>query len=446
MINIFKGAIVSDKKFHINSKGEAKPCNASVRGCRFGDSQHYDTFEAAQQVSDRNLQQEYSSFSQPLKKNISNGKNRKLINRIKSVIGDNPQFDPDYLMNVGKVFDEELTSRIPFEIDGRNLSYEDYETIEKETHKLIREVMDVDENLTTEVYGSLAKDLNNAVKILPNSVKNGFSLKDIPILAKTNRIDNRSFSGIHQGHAQFKVNAPSQGVEVYESERERVKDLPDKAMYIDEMFLESDLDGLKNNEIGMRVKIKSKGSNYYKEQWLGKKTSSSGKKISDSVEVYVNGKLKKLDVPVYELKSTQILTGSIIKAQKTDGKNGSESVLLHEYTHVVQMTDSSKVEDEIFKKLAYDQYYHDGIGDNVYKGFPDDYMGLYNSREVLTRSTEGMYKPTSNGFLYGKDKGENADTIRRWVMGYWLSKDVDERNKTKKANEAIREFKEKSKY
>lgn len=428
-------------KFHINSQGVAKPCSANVRACRFGgDSTHFDTIEEAQKVAEKQLNEEFSHTPQSLtKKNKDNdNKYNAISNSIKKAITDTPNFSPESLMNVGKIFDNELANRIPFDINNKNLTYDDYEVIEKETHKLVREVMEVDEDLSTEVYGSLAKDLNKATKILPNSIKNGFNLKDIPILAKSNRIDNNSFSGQHQGNVSFKVNAVSQGVEVSEYEQEKYKDLPDQSMYVDGFSLASDFEG---NNWGKRVKVKSTGSYFYKEKWIGKKSSQCGKKISDTAELYVNGRLMKLDQPVYEIKDTQFLTGSVIQAQKTDGKNGDESVLLHEYTHMVQMTDSTKAEEKMFEKLAYDQHYDKNLDESVFKGFPDEYMGLSNSREVLTRATEGFYKPTNNGYLYGENKGENADEVRQWVIGYWLSKDVSSQKNNKKVEEAIKKYK-----
>lgn len=58
------------QQYHINSKGDAKPCKASVRGCRFSKtSKHYDTLEDAQQAAEQRMNTEHSgSFNNTLSK------------------------------------------------------------------------------------------------------------------------------------------------------------------------------------------------------------------------------------------------------------------------------------------------------------------------------------------------------------------------------------------
>lgn len=57
---------MSATKFHVNSNGEVGPCKAKVR-CRFGGESgvenHFDTAEAAQAASQKNLQEEFSHLS-----------------------------------------------------------------------------------------------------------------------------------------------------------------------------------------------------------------------------------------------------------------------------------------------------------------------------------------------------------------------------------------------
>lgn len=417
---------MSKGKFHINSKGEAKPCKATVRECRFSDSQHYNTFEEAQKASEQNLQQEYANVSQSLSKKKNDNK---LKSELKNIIGEKYIFTPEKLVEVGQKFDNELAKRVGFDIEDGDLTSDDYETLEKETHKLFSELVENGEGLKTEVYGSLAKNLNNAVKVLPNSVKNGHTLGDVPILAKAVRMDSQQFDGQHSGNSVFTVKQKSSGVDVSSFEKEDYDHLPDGTIYVKGFVFEDEI----NSWWGKRAKVTMDDPQKAGEVWIGKKIPGAndiGKKISDTTEVYLNGKMRTLDLPSYEIREDKKIQGSVILAKKNAGLDfKSESVLLHEYTHLVQMYDGTLAERDMFNDLKNESEtsYYNGSSDlKTYGGFPDEYMGLGNGRELLTRSTEGFLKPSDPGnrFLYGKDKGENAKKVRQWIMGYWLTKDA----------------------
>lgn len=48
-------------KFHINAKGEPRPCTATVRACRYGSEDHFDSKETAVKASEERLANEHGS-------------------------------------------------------------------------------------------------------------------------------------------------------------------------------------------------------------------------------------------------------------------------------------------------------------------------------------------------------------------------------------------------
>lgn len=56
-------------KFHINSEGNAGPCIAEIRDCRFGgQSDHFETAEAAQLEAEKRFEETHGATAKPLKK------------------------------------------------------------------------------------------------------------------------------------------------------------------------------------------------------------------------------------------------------------------------------------------------------------------------------------------------------------------------------------------
>jgi hypothetical protein len=56
-------------KFHINAKGEPRPCTATVRACRYGSEDHFDSKETAVRAAEARLATEHGSV--PAAKNKS---------------------------------------------------------------------------------------------------------------------------------------------------------------------------------------------------------------------------------------------------------------------------------------------------------------------------------------------------------------------------------------
>lgn len=56
-------------KFHINSEGNAGPCIAEIRNCRFGgESDHFETVEAAHLEAEKRFEETHGATAKPLKK------------------------------------------------------------------------------------------------------------------------------------------------------------------------------------------------------------------------------------------------------------------------------------------------------------------------------------------------------------------------------------------
>lgn len=412
-------------KFHINGNGDVKPCNASKRACRFSDAEHFENKQEAVLCAERKLSEQYSQVSPTVSKN-----NTQFKKRISEALEQNKSVSPESLMKIGQVFDDELLNRLPFDIYG-DLSTEDFRTIEKETHKLMSEVMNIGGSLKNDVYGSMGSKLDKAVSVLPDSVKD--SLKNTKILAKSIRKDANDRDGQHIGNARFGAVEKSKGKKVSEYVLNMTKDLPDGTLYIDDMVWIKDLE---DDYWGSKAFVKRDGTDIHDEIWIGKPIRGSknvGKKISNKAEIFANGKMTALDKPVYEYQYETTHRGSVISAKKINFESDQSSVLLHEYVHLVQQNDYTNAEEEMFNELRETDApkYNSGLGDDCYEGFPDEYMGLYNGREVLTRASEGLYYPAahSSQFLYGKHRGKNADKVRQWVAGYWLSKDRASKDK-----------------
>ena len=81
-------------------------------------------------------------------------------------------------------------------------------------------------------------------------------------------------------------------------------------------------------------------------------------------------------------------------------------------------------EATMFSELAYGKEVYDSDYDVVKRqGFPNGYMAKNDGEEFLPVASEGFFHPSARdkGFLYGSDRGENADKVRQWVSGLWVS-------------------------
>ena len=423
---------MSATKYHINSKGEAKVCHATTRACRFNDDQHFDNLHEANKYIEEKLTQENSGLTSSLSKKpkssaaTDQARSEKFVKDIHNILSNNKNdYSVKSLTAIGQVVEKELKERVSFDIDG-SLDDEQFAEIQRTTHQLFSEITQTGGKLKNRMFGTLSDKLNNAVSVIPDNIKN--RLAQTSILAKTIRKDATDRDGMHQGNARFEATVVSQGVELSDFKKSLVENVPDGGVYTEGFISESEFN---DKYFGTRAYVKNEGSDKYGVVWIGKPLSNkhTGKKLSDTVDVYIGGTSRKTTIqqPVYEVKDSYTLTGSVISAKKQWNEDSMNSVLLHEYTHLVQQYDYTGAEDQLFNELRETDkpHFDDSLDVEVYDGFPDEYMGLYNGREVLTRATEGVFYPAaySSRYLYGEHAGKNAEKVRQWAVGYWLNRD-----------------------
>lgn len=435
---------MSKVKYHINPEtGRPNQCTATVRDCKYAVNgelpAHYDTKAEAKQAVEKLLSETHgvtNTLTKKAKRKTSKPKlyknddvdNSNSVKHIKNMIDnlyDNRMQQKfgfpstDELEEIGKEFDKEVIRRTGIDFYNNVLTDDDVLKIEEENHRLLDGIVDTGGDLVQSVQGSLAKDLNRAVKVLPNSVKE--SLSSVPIMTKKVRKDNTSFDGQHHiGKFDF-TTTDNITKTLYDV------DVPVGAVHTKNYIAPGDWDSPYYGSAG--VMNVSGDDDTYEKVWFGYRLASAcGRKIADGFDYY-DDRTKTthyVNNPVYALKVKVSRTGSIISTKHTYDKKYNSSVLLHEYTHLVQSKDNSTSEMMMFKKIAGEEKVSNSFYPplKVRKGFPDEYMGLTNGRELLTRASEGFYYPSAsnNHFLYGKDRGENADKVRSWVIGYWIAK------------------------
>lgn len=263
--------------------------------------------------------------------------------------------------------------------------------------------------------GPLSEQLNEAVSILPDKVKS---------LTETVNLDTKYLHGatrVRLGQYQPYGETKSAITDYADLGEEFSEVSPEGTLVPNYGFKESDLG---ERFYGASMILNEGGGPKYKKVWLGRKPEKNGyKKIADSADIFVNGKVITVDQPLYEIQMKRVTTTpQILMSQKVAGE-AAKSTLLHEYCHAVQ----SKVrprfaEGEMFRKTAVEQIVGTSYGVPVYSGFPNEYMGADTRLELLPVATEGLFHPTAgNGFFYGSDHGTNAHEVRRWVTGFWLS-------------------------
>lgn len=58
-------------KFHVNGSGDVRPCNASVRPCRFGEADHFENRSEALAAVEKRLSEEHGSSASASKKSVA---------------------------------------------------------------------------------------------------------------------------------------------------------------------------------------------------------------------------------------------------------------------------------------------------------------------------------------------------------------------------------------
>lgn len=405
------------QKFHINSAGDVRVCNATLKPCRFGESDHFtDRTEARAEVEKR-LSEDLGVTATLTKKKAPQSNSDHFVSSIIQLASkENPT--PEELQEIGQAFEKELSSRIDFNAFDHELTQEEIHRIQNVNWDLFARIAKTGGDIPTKTYGTLTTQLNDAVKILPDNVK--ASIGDLPIFTKTISKGTRSRDGYHKGGSvEISVNA-------YETvQADRIpKAAPDGTLIPSEKY--KSLREISHPRSGTRVFVKKGDSTVVESQWIGVKPQSKGaRKIADSAQVYVQGEIVTIPSPVYALKDIQYMAGSEIGAKKAADPNEMSSVMLHEYCHAIQLR--SKIlkdeEETMFDKLAGAKTFSHDYGEVIYKGFPNEYMAHSSGRELFTVASEGFFHPSTvdKDFFYGSNRGENADQVRQWVTGLWIS-------------------------
>lgn len=405
------------QKFHINSAGDVRVCNATLKPCRFGESDHFtDRIEARSEVEKR-LSEDLGETSSLSKKRTSDSTSDRFVSKIRK-LSEKAEPAPEELQEIGQAFEKEWSTQLGFNAFDHELSSEEIQKVQSVNRSMFSRIVENGGNLPTQIYGSLTQQLNDAVKILPDNVK--ASIGELPIFTKTISKGTRSRDGYHKvGSIEMSVMA---------TETVRPDQIPENAP--DGILIPSEkyksLREISHPGSGTRIFVKKGKSTTVECQWIGVRPQSKGaRKIADSAEIYVQGQLVTINRPVYALKDTQYMSGSEIGAKKAEDPNEMSSVMLHEYCHAIQ-TRSRILKDEeetMFYKLAGAKTFSHDYGEIIYKGFPNEYMAHSNGRELFTVASEAFFHPSTvnKEFLYGSNRGENADQVRQWITGLWIS-------------------------
>lgn len=411
------------QKFHINSAGDVRVCNATIKACRFGDADHFTDRSDARREVEKRLESELGTSGEPLSKKKTRT-NKNDDSELKSTISrltQNKKPTNAELQKIGKVLDDELRKRLDFDPFDHELSKEEIKAVQNANHVIFSSLVTNGGDIPTYVDGPHAAKLHEAVRILPDSVK--VAIGKAAIFTKTANKNNTLFDGRHRfGRISRMVQARAQI-----SPTDIPEKAPDGSLIPSEKY--ASLQSISDYN-GFRVWEKNGDSTLVEERWIGDKPKGEKvRKIADQAEVYVDGQLVTLNKPVYALSTEEKTIGSEISAKKSSDDDMYSSVLLHEFCHAVQyrtiregLTDEA--EESMFAELAVGPTVQSKeYNDKVYRGFPTEYMGHENGAELLPVATEGFFYPAAQerDYLYGSNRGENADKVRQWVSGLWIS-------------------------
>lgn len=109
-------------KFHINSKGDAAPCKATKRACRFGEKDHFTSITDAVQEAERRLSDQSGGNIKSHKRETSEKEDSNKISRVKNI--DNLVNSKSRLEDFGRSVRFYNNSTIEdVEITARNAAY-----------------------------------------------------------------------------------------------------------------------------------------------------------------------------------------------------------------------------------------------------------------------------------------------------------------------------------
>lgn len=422
-----------NQKFHINSAGDVRVCNATLKPCRFEESDHFtDRAEARKAVEER------LSKENPVLQSQSKRKSRPAIDSgrteshsIKSDSGAIQQIQlaiqetaakkrlfPEDFQKLGKLFETEALKRYPLDPFSKTLTSDELNQVGETNRALLSDLVVTGSELPNPIVtGPQAETLRSIVKDLPDAAKD---------LIKNRRFEATTISAKHKSNATHMYGDLYSPIEyLHTVSRATIPaEAKDGDLFVPKVVAR--LSELQNPNSASLVTAKNGDSIDLKTYWVGKPPrdkSYTQKKVADSAEVFVNGEKVRINKLLYEVGTYERHTGSKISGPKVEDIHG-QAAWVHEYSHALQInTRLSGYEEEMFNEVAGDKTFSHEYGEIVYKGFPNHYMGQKSKRELFPTATEALLypNPIDREFFYGENTHENAAKLRQWTIGMWLT-------------------------
>lgn len=410
---------------------------------------------------------------------------KQLINEVNDeTYGHDKELYIQKMQEMGEIFNNELKDRLGFNPDELDTSSynPDLDKIGIETRKLLSELKETGNVQNVKITGKYADNLRKAISVLPNnahfnqSIYVGIENKDVKqrggsfingkkvkINAKgtigTNKIPTNAQIGdyficeggyidslanngsgasiqkitnIRNCNSRKDYNSFERSVNPDDKETmEAINYIRNRGLYRygELMVAPEEIDKKYPNfsKTFYNTKIYDVENYFISDMGAPKQKGRSFVKANDS-EIVVKDKWgNSVNVRKQLYKEQKIVldrSQSTIKFKRSWVDNNENSILTHEYCHSLQAHGKNTTEREFFKQLTKDKtpVYDPMYQEELYQGFPNDYMGVERGDELLTVATESwLYPEYATGF-YGKDRKESAVPIRNWVAGFWLSR------------------------
>lgn len=261
-------------------------------------------------------------------------------------------------------------------------------------------------------------------------------------ITNNSNVIGQSISKVVKTHKRLEEGATVSLDSIVESKRNSVmvELLKNKVVDTDKVLLHGGLEYLNNNypELLSEPHEQVTLEHYYVGNHSSKRRYKF-KKISDSVTINTRGEYVTVDKPLYQVLEKKTVPGYTIRAIDMPYSPVKEDVIIHEFAHVLQAS-GLPGEEELFNKIA--KVDEPKIDNKYYKGFPSNYMGKKDGREMFSTLTQAMFCPSNpeseNGILfedlnpYGED--EVKTSLRHWGLGALLNVAIKGNNRIIKYN------------
>lgn len=448
--------------YHINNNDEIKECHATKRKCRYGGidgkQKHFTTIAEAEdyvknklisegKIKDgvtrrQNKSNEIATELPVMDDSVDSYRGEKLV--VDGLFSESTS-DPLVLERVGAVVNDVVSRELGLDLNNP-LSSEDLALVESKVREVFSSFVVNGGGLKNKLIGAHSGRLVDAVRILPDSVKDRFSDRSMIIGTSIARNHFGAFTlGMFsdnyrkQTYVDSKVNPES-------LQFSRVSTLSDSLevgtvfgakRFVAENFVD-----------GNGSTLYRKDSDGFTEVYVGDFEGKTRQfKSIGVVESIVNPdgtvvsreggfKLSVVREPKFEYFSRIDFKKSLIDSPDLD------HILLHEYVHYIQSQDYLSRDTAMFDEIR-GKYVSFNAGMMFYSEFPNSYMGMSTGKEFLTVATQSYFNPVRKNHLFGgspetsddlqaeiyRVKETNAERIRNWVVGYWLALDRESRDR-----------------